>query len=86
VVILGIAGGNGLHRVDLAVTTRIPGTDLNPSYLECRSPPLSPHSRLELYCLELAEKIVDLRTRLHALIFEHAGIVRCRENAARLVA
>ena len=34
VAILGIAGGNGLSRIDPAVTTRIVGVDINPAYLE----------------------------------------------------
>jgi hypothetical protein len=51
--------------------------------------PLSAFRGLELYCLDLAEQIVDVEPvhLVHAaLIFEHAGIVRCLENAVRLVA
>jgi hypothetical protein len=86
--ILGVAGGNGLDRIDLAVTTRILGIDLNPSYLDTvRS--RYPHVHgLELCCLNLAEQIVDLEPveLVHAaLIFEHAGTSRCLENAVRLV-
>ncbi len=34
VAILGIAGGNGLDRVDASVTERIVGIDIHPQYLE----------------------------------------------------
>jgi hypothetical protein len=78
VVILGVSGWNGPDRIDI---------DRNPSYLD--AVPLSAHPRgLELYRLDLAEKIVDLEPVeiVHAaLSFDHAGIVRCLENAVRLV-
>src|SRR5215471_2052668 len=34
VAILGIAGGNGLERIDPGVTRRIVGFDVNPDYLD----------------------------------------------------
>jgi hypothetical protein len=34
VAILGVAGGNGLDRVDANITKRVVGLDINPSYLE----------------------------------------------------
>lgn len=34
VAILGIAGGNGLERIDISVTNQIVGIDIHPTYLE----------------------------------------------------
>ena len=34
VAVLGMAGGNGLDRVDGAITRRIVGLDVNPLYLD----------------------------------------------------
>jgi len=87
--ILGIAGGNGLNRIDANVTTRIVGVDINPAYLEAvrnRYPPKLP---LTLHCLDLTMEVVpetpvDL---VHAaLIFEHAGTEGCLDSAVSLVA
>ena len=88
IAILGIAGGNGLDHVkDNA--TRIVGLDVNPRYLETVRQRYSLLSGLELYCIDLAETTVDLEPveLVHAaLIFEHAGVDRCLENALSLVA
>ena len=34
VAVLGIAGGNGIDRINPAMTRRVIGLDLNPQYLE----------------------------------------------------
>lgn len=88
VAVLGVAGGNGLHHVDRAITKRIVGLDVNPSYLEAvRSRYV--HTCLELHCVDLAKHRVELEpVRLvhAALVFEHAGAGVCLENALSLVA
>jgi hypothetical protein len=87
--ILGIAGGNGLDRIDSNITHRIIGLDLNPLYLEVVRQRY-PHLRgLETHCIDLAEEDLDLEPveLVHAgLVFEHAGVDRCLENAVSLVA
>lgn len=89
VAVLGIAGGNGLDRIDSNVTQRVVGLDVNPLYLDAvrQRYPLLPG--LELHCADLAEQIMDLPPvqLVHAaLVFEHAGAGRCLENALSLVA
>lgn len=89
VAILGIAGGNGLDHIDRGITSRVVGIDLNPVYLEAvrrRYPGLP---GLDLRCADLSERLVDLEPvqLVHAaLIFEHAGIGRCLENATSIAA
>jgi methyltransferase family protein len=89
VAILGIAGGNGLSRIDPAVTTRIVGVDINPAYLEAVCNRFQAKMPLILHCLDLAMEVVpeapvDL---VHAaLIFEHAGTETCLDSAVSLVA
>jgi hypothetical protein len=85
--ILGIAGGNGLDRVDLELTQRIVGVDIHPGYLESvrqRYPELP----LKLVCMDLQrESLKEPAVQLvhAALIFEHAGTEQCLHNAASLV-
>ncbi len=60
IAVLGIAGGNGLDRIDANITKRVVGLDINPLYLEAvkrRHPQIV---GLELYCVDLAEEPVDL--------------------------
>jgi hypothetical protein len=89
VAILGVAGGNGLNRIDPAVTTRIVGVDINPAYLEAVRDRFQAKLPLTLHCLDLAVEVVqetpvDL---VHAaLIFEHAGTGQCLDSAVSLVA
>jgi hypothetical protein len=88
IAILGIAGGNGLEHIK-DHGTRIVGFDVNPRYLETVRERYPLLSRLELHCIDLAETLVDVEPveLVHAaLIFEHAGIDRCLENALSLVA
>jgi hypothetical protein len=89
VAVLGVAGGNGLDRVDGGTTKRIVGLDVNPLYLEEAGHRYAHRLPLELHCMDLAEQLVDLEPvqLVHAaLVFEHAGVERCLENALALVA
>lgn len=88
VAILGIAGGNGLSRIDPAMVTRVVGVDINPAYLEAVRSRFQAELPLTLHCLDLAVEVVpeapvDL---VHAaLIFEHAGTAGCLDSAVSLV-
>jgi hypothetical protein len=89
VAILGIAGGNGLDRIDNRVTKRIVGIDLNPVYLDAVRQRYPDILDMELHCVDLAESMVEVEPvqLVHvALVFEHAGIERCLDNALSLVA
>jgi hypothetical protein len=89
VAILGVAGGNGLGRVDGAVTKRIVGLDINQRYLEAVRQRYSPLAGLELHRTDLAGEYLNLPPLdlVHAaLVFEHTGLGRCLENALSLVA
>jgi hypothetical protein len=88
VAVLGIAGGNGLDRIDLRATRRVVGIDIQPTYLETvrRRYPRLP---LTLHCIDLEYQTVNEQAvgLVHAaLIFEHAGTGQCLQNAASLVA
>ena len=89
VAVLGIAGGNGLDRIDSAITRRVLGLDVNPLYLEAVRRRYSQLGGLKLVCADLAEPLANCTPveLVHAaLIFEHAGIGCCLENAVTLVA
>lgn len=89
VAVLGVAGGNGLDRLDCNITGRIVGLDLNPLYLEEVRRRYEGRGSLELHCVDLSEQLVDLEPveLVHAaLVFEHAGVDRCLENALSLMA
>ena len=89
VAILGVAGGNGLEHIDPAVTTRVCGLDINPEYLETVRQRYGAAPGLELHTVDLADRRVELapvRLVHAALIFEHAGLERCLDNAVNLVA
>jgi SAM-dependent methyltransferase len=89
VAILGIAGGNGLERIDGDITRRIVGLDVNPTYLEAVRRRFPAARSLELHCVDLAEETAEQEPvqLVHAaLVFEHAGVGRCLENALSLVA
>lgn len=88
VAVLGIAGRNGLNRIDPAVTDRIVGVDINPAYLEAVRKRFPANRPLTLHCLDLSTETVREApvTLVHAaLIFEHAGTGRCLENSLSLV-
>lgn len=89
VAILGIAGGNGLERIDPAVTSRVCGIDINPEYLETVRQRHAGLTGLDLHCLDLAAQraaIAPFEMVHAALIFEHAGLDGCLDNAVDLVA
>jgi len=89
VAVLGIAGGNGLDQIDTSITKRVVGLDINPLYLEEVRRRYGQMRGLQLFCIDLAEQAVDLEPvqLVHAaLMFEHAGVSRCLENALSLVA
>ncbi len=89
IAVLGIAGGNGLDRIDSTITKRIVGLDLNPQYLEAVRQRYSHLPGLELQCVDLSRQLVAMEPvqMVHAaLIFEHAGVERCLENAMAMVA
>src|SRR5579862_7812720 len=88
VAILGVAGGNGLERIDPAITKRIVGLDINPLYLEAVRERFGAIPGLELHQADLAAEPLDfapMRLVYAALIFEHTGLGRPLENALRLV-
>lgn len=88
IAVLGVAGGNGLDRINNSITSRVVGMDVNPLYLEAVRQRYSYLSGLELHCVDLSKHLVvqepvDL---VHAaLVFEHAGVDRCLENAISMV-
>jgi hypothetical protein len=89
VAILGIAGGNGLEAIDRATTTRVVGVDINARYLADTGRRFGGVPGLTLHCLDLSRQPLDLEPvdLVHAaLIFEHAGIGRCLENALAIMA
>jgi hypothetical protein len=88
VAVLGVAGGNGLDRIDIGATRRVVGLDLNPLYLNEVRNRYGGSCNLELHCVDLAQQRVELEPvqLVHAaLVFEHAGVDRCLENAVSLV-
>ncbi len=89
IAVLGIAGGNGLDRIDTCISERIVGFDLNPQYLETVRQRYSYLPGLELYCVDLSAQGLELEPvqLVHAaVIFEHAGVDCCLENAIEMVA
>jgi SAM-dependent methyltransferase len=89
VAVLGVAGGNGLDRIDSERTERVVGLDINPRYLDIVRQRYSRLPGLELHCIDLAEEEVQLPPveLVHAaLVFEHTGTGRCLDNALSLVA
>jgi len=88
IAVLGVAGGNGLDRIDQSMTKRVVGLDINPLYLKEARQRYADGLPLDLHCIDLAEQLVDLEPAqlVHAaLVFEHAGVDRCLENALSLV-
>lgn len=88
VAVLGIAGGNGLDHIYTAVTVRVVGIDINPLYIEAVKKRYPNLPGLELYCIDLSDQRVEVEPvqLVHAaLIFEHAGVSLCLENAISMV-
>ncbi len=89
VAVLGVAGGNGLERIDSAVTQRVVGLDFNRSYLDAAQQRFHHLPGLEMHCIDLTKEEAQMPPvqLVHAaLVFEHAGVGRCLENAMALVA
>jgi hypothetical protein len=89
IAVLGIAGGNGLEHIDCGVTKRIVGLDLNALYIETVRQRYSHLPGLELRCVDLSRQRLALEPvqLVHAaLIFEHAGMDCCLENAIAMTA
>jgi hypothetical protein len=89
VAILGVAGGNGLDRIDTAVTPRVLGVDIQPEYLDAVRVRFPHLAGLELIQADLSVDTVTVSPvqLVHAaLVFEHAGTTKCLENAVGLVA
>lgn len=89
VAILGVAGGNGLDRIDRTCTRRIVAVDINQQYLDTARQRYANLPGLELHNIDLSATAISLSAVdlvFAALIFEHAGIELCLENAVRLVA
>jgi hypothetical protein len=89
VAILGVAGGNGLEHIDASVTERVCALDVNPAYLSAVRHRFPALGGLELHCVDLGSETVSISKvqMCHAaLIFEHAGLGRCLDNALSLVA
>jgi hypothetical protein len=87
VAILGIAGGNGLERVDRRSIRRILGVDIHPGYLESVREHY-PELPLKLVCMDLQRETLDeppVQLVHAALVFEHAGTDQCLRNAVSLV-
>jgi SAM-dependent methyltransferase len=87
VAVAGIAGGNGLDRVDLNVTRRVVGVDVCREYLDAAAQRYS-HVPLELHCTDLANETLSLSPvdLAHAaLVFEHAGVERALDNVLAIV-
>lgn len=88
VALAGVAGGNGLERIDSSVTRRVVGIDINPAYLETARVRYRDLAGLELVCADLAAGPLRLEPvhLVHAaLILEHAGTGRCLDNVLALV-
>jgi SAM-dependent methyltransferase len=89
VAVLGVAGGNGLERIDNNTTHRVVGLDLNPHYIAAVRERFAQIAGLELHEVNLAEEAITLEPveLVHAaLVFEHAGLGLCLDNALALMA
>lgn len=77
VMILGIAGGNGLEHIDIKKTDIVYGVDINEKYLEtCRQRYTELIGHFETICIDLTKKDVELpETKLVIanLIVEYIG-------------
>ena len=88
VAVLGIAGGNGLERIDCSVTKKIVGVDINQHYLETVGGRFGKLPGLELHYRDLTTRDLGLAPVMlvhAALIFEHVGLGVPLNNAQALV-
>lgn len=87
--IVGIAGGNGLDRIDPQINKRVAGIDINPDYLAAVRRRWPDQSWLELHCLDISKAPPNLSPvdLVHAaLLFEHTGLDPSLENCLSLLA
>ncbi len=88
VVVMGVAGGNGLEHIDSSVTGRVCGVDINPDYLDAVRERFETLPGLELRCVDLSAEIIQMPPAelVHAaLFFEHAGCGLALENSLALL-
>ncbi len=88
VAVIGIAGGNGLERIDSSVTRRVVGIDINSAYLDAVRQRYGQMPGLELICADLTERFdgcPPVQLVHAALVFEHAGTGPCLDNMLRMV-
>jgi hypothetical protein len=88
VAVIGIAGGNGLDRIDCGVTRTVVGIDINPVYLDAVRQRYRQMQGLELICADLAKPIhacPPVQLVHAALVFEHVGTGPCLDNVLSLV-
>ena len=89
VVVVGVAGGNGLEAVNPSVTKRIVGVDINPKYLHAVEQRFGTLAGLELHRCDLTIDIpaIARASLVHAaLLFEHTGLCLTLHNVLSLVA
>jgi hypothetical protein len=94
VAVLGVAGGNGLERIESRLTRRVLGIDIHPAYLAAVRRRFADLDGLELLQADLAREAVKAEPvdLVHAaLVLEHVavlpgGLERCLRTALSLVA
>jgi SAM-dependent methyltransferase len=89
VAIIGIAGGNGLERLDPQIQKHVVGIDINPEYLAAVRKRWPDQGWLELRCLDISErppKLSPVELVHAALLFEHTGLHPSLENCLSLLA
>lgn len=88
VIVLGVAGGNGLEQIDSVTTKRVVGVDINQRYLDVVERRFGSLAGLELHCRDVANMDFSLPQAMlvhAALIFEHVGLGIALENTLSLV-
>lgn len=77
VMILGIAGGNGLEHINREKTSKVYGVDVNPAYLaQCRKRYAALGDTLETICADLLDEHLQLpsaRLLIADLLVEYIG-------------
>ena len=89
VAIIGIAGGNGLERIDSQIQKRVVGIDINPDYLAAVRKRWPDQGGLELRCLDISKappKLSPVELVHAALLFEHTGLDPSLQNCLSLLA
>ena len=89
VAVLGCAGGNGLRRIDAAVTDRVVAVDINPHYVrELRSRFQGRYGWLEPICCDLDHERLrcdPVALAYAALLFEYVDVPLVMSKMAALV-